>query len=289
MPPAGLAAIRALGPAGFRRWYARLNNFDPDASGHRPFWLAGRSLGWLGPETAGFLLEHGHVVRREGGYALPPAADVDHAGRSGALYQAASALIGAGRMGGFRNEPYRVVGDWGGVELAVLDRRAIAQFGFRSFGIHVNGFCRLPDGLAMWLGRRALDREVEPGKRDNMVAGGQPAGLGLMENLIKEAAEEAGLSPEQAAMAVQVARLDYCQLDGPERVKRDTIFAYDLELPAAVEPRNTDGEVAAFERLPLAQVAAIVHGTDEFKPNCNLVVIDFLIRHGLLSADVMIG
>ena len=36
-------------------------------------------------------------------------------------------------------------------------------------------------------------------------------------------------------------------------------------------------------RLPLAEVAALVHDTDEFKLNCNLVVIDFLIRHGWLD------
>jgi hypothetical protein len=35
--------------------------------------------------------------------------------------------------------------------------------------------------------------------------------------------------------------------------------------------------------LPLAEVAAIVRETDDFKLNCNLVVIDFLIRHGWLD------
>jgi hypothetical protein len=28
-----------------------------------------------------------------------------------------------------------------------------------------------------------------------------------------------------------------------------------------------------------------VRDTDEFKYNCNLVLIDFFVRHGLLSAD----
>jgi hypothetical protein len=32
-------------------------------------------------------------------------------------------------------------------------------------------------------------------------------------------------------------------------------------------------------------VAEIVRETEEFKANCNLVIIDFLIRHGLLDPD----
>ena len=29
----------------------------------------------------------------------------------------------------------------------------------------------------------------------------------------------------------------------------------------------------------------IVRDTDEFKPNCNLIVIDFLVRHGRIDPD----
>lgn len=35
--------------------------------------------------------------------------------------------------------------------------------------------------------------------------------------------------------------------------------------------------------MPLAEVASVVRETDEFKLNCNLVVIDFLIRHGWME------
>lgn len=46
-----------------------------------------------------------------------------------------------------------------------------------------------------------------------------------------------------------------------------------------------DGEVESFRRLPIAKVAALVAGTDEFKDNCNLVIIDFLIRHGQIVPE----
>ena len=36
---------------------------------------------------------------------------------------------------------------------------------------------------------------------------------------------------------------------------------------------------------PIARVAEIVRDTREFKFNCNLVIIDFLVRHGLIAPE----
>jgi hypothetical protein len=36
---------------------------------------------------------------------------------------------------------------------------------------------------------------------------------------------------------------------------------------------------------PIERVAERVRDTFDFKFNCNLVIIDFLIRHGLIAAD----
>jgi hypothetical protein len=63
------------------------------------------------------------------------------------------------------------------------------------------------------------------------------------------------------------------------------MFCYDLELPEGFEPRCTDGEVDRFERLSVEAISELVSETDDFKLNCNLVIIDFLIRHGLISQD----
>ena len=37
--------------------------------------------------------------------------------------------------------------------------------------------------------------------------------------------------------------------------------------------------------MPIAEVVRLVAETDEIKTNCNLVVLDFLVRHGGLHAD----
>ena len=46
-----------------------------------------------------------------------------------------------------------------------------------------------------------------------------------------------------------------------------------------------DGEVGEFMLWPIEKVAEVVRDTFEFKFNCNLVIIDFLIRHGVLDPD----
>lgn len=40
-----------------------------------------------------------------------------------------------------------------------------------------------------------------------------------------------------------------------------------------------------FVLLPIDAVAALVASTDAFKQNCNLVIADFLIRHGTVTPD----
>lgn len=41
----------------------------------------------------------------------------------------------------------------------------------------------------------------------------------------------------------------------------------------------------SFQLMPVEEVAELVRDTTEFKDNCNLVIIDFLIRHGIIKPD----
>ncbi len=183
-----------------------------------------------------------------------------------------------------RRELYPVLTHWGAEPLMGIDRAAVPYFGLMSFGLHINGFVRKADGLHLWVGKRSNDRGVAPGQYDNLVAGGQPLGLTLAENLVKEAHEEAALPEDLARKAVPVGIISYL-MRNEHGLKDDTLFCYDLELPPDFTPRNTDGEVERFELWPVDRVAASVRDTDDWKFNVNLVVIDFLIRHGRLTPD----
>jgi hypothetical protein len=70
-----------------------------------------------------------------------------------------------------------------------------------------------------------------------------------------------------------------------EGLRRDVLFNYDLKLPRDFKLVNMDGEVAEFLLWPIEDVAACVEYWDDFKFNCSLVVIDFLIRHGYIKPD----
>jgi len=166
----------------------------------------------------------------------------------------------------------------------LIDRACAPYFGIRAFGQHLNGYVRRPDGLHLWVARRSASRRVYPNCLDNTVAGGLPWGIDLRENLRKECLEEASMPASVADRALPVGAISYCR-DSDRGLKPDVIYCYDLELDADFEPRCNDDEVAGFFLWPAQKVMALVAETDEFKLNCNLVIIDFLIRHGLLGPE----
>ncbi|PCI13116.1 MAG: DUF4743 domain-containing protein [Thiotrichales bacterium] len=180
------------------------------------------------------------------------------------------------------DEMYAVTANRREEALFEIDRSASALFGIRAFGQHLNGFVRKRDGMHMWLGQRAADKGTFPGKLDHLVAGGLPVGISLERNLHKECREEAGIGDVLARLAIPVGAVSY-NVDTEQGFKYDTLYCYDLELPHDFVPRCTDGEVDSFQLLPIEQVMRIVLETDDFKPNCNLVMIDFLLRHGFIG------
>jgi len=168
--------------------------------------------------------------------------------------------------------------------LAILDRGALPSFGVIGVGVHLNGLVRRPDGWHLWVAKRAANKKLDPGKLDHFVAGGVPAGHTPFEALLKEAEEEASLPPEITRAAHLTGRFSY-NMDRPEGLRRDAIFAYDLELPESFTPVPADGEVESFALWPLPRVLDVIATTDDFKFNVNLVLIDLLLRFGLIEGD----
>ncbi len=204
--------------------------------------------------------------------------------RTRAVAEVVRRLAEAGEVGRLRGEDYPVVPRWGDAPLLRMDRGAVPDFGVRGYGVHLNGVVEGDDGLRVWVAKRSMTKPTGPGKLDHLVAGGQPYGLGVRENLIKECAEEADLPAALARRAVPVGAVSYrCARD--EGLRDDLLFSYDLTLPADFQPRNTDGEVAWFELWPLEKVVARVRDSDDFKFNVALVLIDFFVRRGIVTPD----
>lgn len=207
--------------------------------------------------------------------------------RTAAIAEMADRLAQTGDVRSLEGETYAATAAWGQPALFTVDRALVPPLGLRAFGLHVNGIVDdggEPADMRLWIGRRAADRRIAPGKLDNLIAGGQPHGLSLAQNLAKEAAEEAGFDAATVSRARPAGAITYtmAQSDG---LRRDTLFIYDLLLPEGLRPRNQDGEVEDFFCMPVTEVATRVRDTDDFKFNVALVIIDFLIRQGVLNGD----
>jgi len=262
----------------------RCNRWTP--SEFLPLMAGDKLLGLMRPETALYLsdfpelfVEHDGKVGLSDHYKTP-------ADRTAAFRPIAERLALEGLIDKLRDEDYRVVSNWGETPLMQIDRAAVGLLGIKAFGIHVNGMVlrERDQDLLLWIGKRAADKAVEPGKYDNMVAGGQPADLTLLENLEKEAGEEAGLDPVMVKRAQPVSLVTYCMEDG-RGLKRDTLFVYDMLVPADVEPKPTDGEMEHFVLMRRGMILNLLREGFSFKFNVALVLIDFLVRHGFLTPE----
>jgi 8-oxo-dGTP pyrophosphatase MutT (NUDIX family) len=135
-----------------------------------------------------------------------------------------------------------------------MERAAYRFFGLRAHAVHVNGFTE--DGF-LWCGRRSLTKATDPGMLDNIAAGGLPVGESLQICGVREMAEEAGLSEALALTAVAQGQVTTCR-SVPRGWHHETLWVYNLLMPADVQPVNQDGEVAEFSLLSPAQVVQAI-------------------------------
>lgn len=256
--------------------------FDP--SSYVPFMVDGGEVGLIGHALAGELGVFPDVFCNANDCVLLNARLRDFDGRTNAVNDVLLALRAQGRFPGWRDEYFPVSRSFSAAPVFNMERACVARFGIRAYGVHLNGYVRKGGDLFMWVAKRSMSKYASPGKLDQIVAGGQPAGLSLRDNLIKECGEEAGIPEDLAAKAVGVSAVSYC-FERAEGLRRDIEFIYDLELPPDFVPENTDGEVDGFELWPIQEVSQSVRTTEDFKFNCSLVAIDFLIRHGYIEPD----
>eukprot|EP00879_Flechtneria_rotunda_P013380 GHRR01013970.1.p1 GENE.GHRR01013970.1~~GHRR01013970.1.p1 ORF type:complete len:379 (+),score=64.49 GHRR01013970.1:372-1508(+) len=256
-----------------------------------PFKVDGQQLGYLKPEFMQHLLSHPAV------FELQPAAAGQQVltlcsqhktlkQRSAAVADALAALRQqAGLFRGWRDEQYPVKAAFDEQPKLLIERAAAPYFGIKAYGVHVNGYVVRSDGTKqLWVARRSRTKPTWPGLLDHIVAGGQPYGLSCADNVVKECWEEAGIPQELALAATSVGFVSYVSFSA-EGLKPDVLFCYDLQLPEDFVPKPQDGEVEDFMLWDLDKVALIISSSEEYKPNVNLVVIDFLIRHGCITPE----
>lgn len=255
----------------FDRHFAACNNAKLPGT-HLPLRIGAAQVGWVRPAFANAL--HGF-----NGIGVTPEEVWVRPTRPNALQDAARVLSREGVLR-WRGEPFDVRADEDGPVLTVLDRGALPAFGIQAHGVHLNGLVRQRDGLHLWVAKRAANKLLDPGKLDNMVAGGVPAGFTPERTLLKEGREEAGIRKTLLERAVHVARIAYA-MERPEGLRRDILHCYDLELPKGFVPQPHDDEIEHFELWPIQRVYETVRDTDDFKFNVNVVLVDLFRRLGM--------
>lgn len=261
----------SLNDAGFQRHMHACNNAALPG-GRSPFLLGDQPVGWVSDRIASALDGLPDIRRTEGSVVLRDGGNLPEIARN----------LSERGLFRWRGEAFDVRARPGGPVLAQIDRGAIPSFGIQAVGVHLNGLVRQDKRLHLWIARRAMDKLLDPGKLDHIVAGGVPAGLSPQETLVKEAAEEAEIPPALASKAVQMGTIEYA-MERPEGLRRDILYCYDLIVPESFTPRAVDGEVEAFELWPIERAVDVVRNTDDFKFNVNLVLIDLFLRTGVLD------
>jgi 8-oxo-dGTP pyrophosphatase MutT (NUDIX family) len=221
----------------------------------------------------------------------------EHAGttlesRTEAVATVTEKLRETGFVTGWRDELFPAADTFYNDPMFLIERSAINVLGLLEYGVHINGLVQEStlDEPKMWIGRRSATKSKFPGMLDHLVAGGQPAGLTLMENVIKECEEEAGVPEDLVrAGAHAVGAISYESWEPKtDKVSRVVLFNYDLYLPPSFVPKPVDGEVEEFFLWTIDQVKDSTRPDfhDPIKPNCYVVIIDYLLRKGYISPQV---
>jgi len=184
-----------------------------------------------------------------------------------------------------------------------MERAACALFGVITYGVHMTVYEQKGDGgedpvpgpdggvggecpVRVWVPRRAATKPTYPGMLDNSVAGGIPGGTSAFDSLVKEAAEEASLDPEFVRKRARaVGAVSYFRQTTGGWLQPEVQYVYDMRVePGEVRLAPKDGEVESFELMSVDMVEWCMRAR-EFKPNCALVLIDFMMRHGYLTPE----
>ncbi|KAK4544322.1 hypothetical protein LTR36_004213 [Oleoguttula mirabilis] len=225
--------------------------------------------------------------------------------RSRAVAMTTQALRATGHfviLKGWRDELYPIYGPKGEL-LFSIERASSALFGVVTYGCHMTAYTKTKrakseaevggevEEMQLWIPRRAATKQTYPGMLDNTVAGGIATGEKPFDSMVRESAEEASLPEELVRThAKAVGTVTYFHIrdhraGGETRLLQpECQYVYDLELAEDVVPKPSDDEVAGFELKSLEEVKEALRN-GEFKPNCAMVLLDFFVRHGVLTAE----
>ena len=237
----------------------------------------GQVIGHINPDFIPYLQESlardpiSHIEMGHDRLTIPNAKPMS---LSDSLAKLADRMQQGGFIPGWRHEDFAWV-DQNGHEYFRLERSAFRTFGFRSMASHINGYTKA--GM-LWLGRRSETKPTDPGRLDNLAAGGIGADETPWANARRELWEEAGVPPQISDQIAPAGRIHMRRPIPGRGFHDELLFVYDLELADNFIPTNHDGEVSGFIEISLSEAAARILA-DEFTSDAAFVTADFILRN----------
>ncbi|KAI0402001.1 thiamine pyrophosphokinase-related protein-like protein [Xylaria palmicola] len=225
----------------------------------------------------------------------------DHATRTALVAATMAAFRAEGAFAvleGWRDELKPCYGDGGAAVSALfsVERAAFPLLGIVAYGVMLVAYTTTGDGdgrgvAGLWVQKRSQAARTHAGLLDSTVAGGMAAGQRPLAALVREAAEEASFPTDlvgrraRACGTVSYFHTRRAEMGGEAGLLQPGVhFLYDMEVPRDVEPRSSDADVAGFELMTPERIRGeILAG--RAKPWFALAVIDFFVRHGIITEE----
>ena len=175
-----------------------------------------------------------------------------------------------------------------------VDRKLLSILGLPQYGIHGNAWSLKKNRVIFHFAKRSQKLDDFPGYYDNLFAGGQPVGISILDNLKKEAFEEAGIRKILKKNLVKGATVNYFH-EHQDKIHSGIIFNYHLKIENK-NFSNMDGEVDSFISEDAFEIYKLLE-SNTLKPNCIIPIADFFLRNmndlfskqGILELEKLIG
>ncbi len=176
---------------------------------------------------------------------------------------------------------------------AHVERSAAGLFGIVTYRVQLTVYREDAEGISIWAARRAANKALYPNKLGVTVGGSLPAKETPFECLVRESQEEASLPPSLVSEAAKsvgiisyVTASDKKSAKGsePRLIRAEVQYAYDMKVGPDVKPTPFDQEASDISLYSIDEIKkALDEG--EFTPANACLMLDFFIRHGLVTYE----
>ncbi|KAL1592797.1 hypothetical protein SLS60_011213 [Paraconiothyrium brasiliense] len=175
-----------------------------------------------------------------------------------------------------------------GQHILDMDGIGLDAFGVVNFAVHMIGFVRADSTTKYWVPSRAKTKLSYPDMLDNTVEGSLATGEKPIDCMVRECEEELCLDPSYTQSNLKACGTISYSMDqtdsGHVGCQHQVQYLYELEFTQDIIPKIGDGEVGEVSLMTLDEVRAALAG-GEFKLNCAMTWLAFLIRNGHITAE----